>query len=181
MTLSGSDSIGSVKHGRDKKLEDEANKWLAKNVGDNERSAARDAEKMSYEHGFITAEQLRYYDPTDDWTTADSVYAIPISPSDVDVIEPTICAGTDDGNVRARNTKLADRRALMRHIDDVSGWGSADESIPLLGANEGERKTCTRCGRSKGLDCFYSHPRTRDGLQSQCKPCQKVKNANPGE
>jgi hypothetical protein len=174
MTLSDPNDL-EVKFGRDKKLEDEANVWLAKGVGDNDRSILRDAEKMSYEHGFISAEDLQHYDPIVDWKTTDSVYAIPINPADADAIESTICADVDDGNTRARNPRLLERQALMRHRTDEEGWGSiAEGPVPILGDNGGGvRKKCTKCGRLKGTDFFYAHPRTRDGLQSQCKSCQK--------
>jgi hypothetical protein len=173
MTLSDPNDL-EVKFGRDKKLEDEANEWLAKNVGSNARGVPRDAEKMSYEHGFTPAEDLQHYDPAVDWPTKDSVFMVIADPADVVAMDPTICAEVDDGNVRARNPRLEDRAALRRHIDDASGWGSAaDERIPLLGANDGPRKVCRRCGRSQGLQYFSPDIRNRDGLHSWCKGCRR--------
>jgi hypothetical protein len=34
-----------------------------------------------------------------------------------------------------------------------------------------ERKKCSSCNRRKPLTDFYAHPRTKDGLQSQCWKC----------
>jgi hypothetical protein len=64
----------SVKHGRDKKLESETNKWLAESVGESKRSVARDVENMKFGH--ISRDELRHYDPTNDWDTSDSAYQI---------------------------------------------------------------------------------------------------------
>lgn len=36
-------------------------------------------------------------------------------------------------------------------------------------------KVCRRCGSSKPLDEFYTHPETRDGRNTYCKECQKAK------
>jgi hypothetical protein len=61
----------------------------------------------------------------------------------------------------------------MRHLDDVDNWGSSEEDIPLLGVNEGPRKVCSNCKKSKGLQYFSAHGRNADGLQSQCKQCRR--------
>lgn len=34
-------------------------------------------------------------------------------------------------------------------------------------------KPCKACGIYKTLDCFYDHPRTKDGVGSKCKECVK--------
>ena len=36
-------------------------------------------------------------------------------------------------------------------------------------------KTCILCGETKPLSEFYAHSRTADGLQGNCKVCQKAK------
>lgn len=162
-----------LKFGYDKKLEKDADAWLKKGVRDNDRGIARDVEKMSFEHGFIAERDLRHYDPTDDWSTSDSVFALPLSPGDADIIEQTICADVDDGNTRARNPAMLERQALRRHTGDADGWGSDYEAeIPALGDN-GDRKRCTKCGRNKTLDQFSPDSRNRDQLHSWCKECRK--------
>ena len=35
------------------------------------------------------------------------------------------------------------------------------------------KKTCTKCGEIKGLECFSKHKRMRDGLATNCKSCFK--------
>lgn len=35
-----------------------------------------------------------------------------------------------------------------------------------------ETKQCSLCGQTKPVADFSAHPRTRDGLQSQCRSCQ---------
>lgn len=165
--------LGRVKYGKDDELEKLADQLLNNSAGENKRSVDRDMEKMSYERGFISSEDLKFYDPTNDWDTHESPTVAPISPDDIPYVSSTICSEVNDGNIRARNPELPKRRALMRHVDDEAGWGSTGEDIPLLGANDGPRKVCTKCKQAKGLQYFYSHPRTRDRLQSQCKSCQK--------
>lgn len=165
-------TFGPVKYGRDKKLEDEADEWLKRGVGDNHRSVARDIEKMRHEAAQVPLEDLRHYDPLDTWSSNDSVFAIAMDPHDVDAVESTICAGMDDGNVRARNAAMLERRALMWSVGDTDSWGSSNEDIPPLGDN-GDRKSCTRCRRSKTLDLFSPDSRNRDGLRSRCKDCEK--------
>lgn len=163
-----------LKYGRDAKLEAEANKWLYAEVGDNKRSPARDVEKTKFEHGSVTEDDLQHYDPVNTWDTKDSAYSIAVDPDDVDWVESTICADVDDGNVRRRHDKLLERKALMRHIEDSDSWGLVDEDeVPLLGVNEGPRKVCTRCKRSKGLSLFSPRTGRRGGLQSWCKQCRR--------
>ena len=38
-------------------------------------------------------------------------------------------------------------------------------------------KTCNKCGSERPLDQFSRHARSKDGLQSDCKPCQAARNA----
>ncbi|AYB69645.1 hypothetical protein SEA_KALAH2_158 [Mycobacterium phage Kalah2] len=165
--------LGEVKHGRDEKLEADADEWLSRGVGDNERSDERTLEKLLYDLGRLSREDLQLHNPDYDWDTQYSAFALTVSPADLVTLEPSI-GDVGDGNIRARNPRSAARRALMRHIDDEGGWGSAAaDEIPPLGLNKGDRKTCTKCKKAKGLDYFYAHPKTRDGLQSQCKACQR--------
>lgn len=108
-----------------------------------------------------------------DWdTTPESVYAISVAPSDIAGIEPDICAEVGDGNARARNPKLRERRALTRHMRDKDHWTTA-EDLPLLGVNDGPRKTCSKCKRSKGLSLFSPKADAKDGLHPWCKKCRK--------
>lgn len=175
MTGSSSD-IGRLKYGKDAKLEADANKWLAQSVGENKRSIARDVEKMAYEGGHRSLEELCHYDPVNDWATRDSAFSIAVDPGEVDWVESTICAEVDDGNIRRRHDQLLERKALMRHVGDSDSWGSDVEGdIPALGINNGDRKVCSNCGRSKGLDLFYGNSRSKDGLHSWCKSCLKRK------
>lgn len=160
-------NVGRVKYGTDKELEELANQLLAEGVGDNHRSIARDIEKMS--HGSGPSE---HYDPTNDWDTQDSVFTIYTQPNDLEFIEPSICDG-HDGNVRARNPALQQRKDLMRHVGEDDDWGPTREKIPLLGINEGPRKTCTKCKKSKGFMLFSPDTRNRDDLRSWCKQCEK--------
>jgi hypothetical protein len=37
-----------------------------------------------------------------------------------------------------------------------------------------EKKRCTNCGKNRPVDDYYAHPRTKDRLQSQCRPCMKT-------
>ena len=163
---------GEIKYGRDRDLEELADEFLNKGVRDNKRSPARDAEKMAYECGFISLEELRYYDPTNDWDTHDSAFTVFVEPSDLEFIDPSICDG-DDGNVRVRNSRLQERHALMRHVGDDDDWGPVGEEIPLLGVNEGPRKTCAKCKKPKGFMLFSPKADTKDGLHPWCKECRK--------
>lgn len=168
-----------AKFGRDDKLETEADKWLSEGVRDNARSLERDIEKMSHEAGTLWLGEAEYYDPLNDWDTQDSAYAILMD--DLSGVEPTICADVDDGNSRARNRTMQERQKLMEHLDENADWGSTRESVPLLGANDGPRKVCTKCGKAKGLQYFYAQPRNKDGLSSWCKNCQKSINSRSKE
>lgn len=38
-------------------------------------------------------------------------------------------------------------------------------------------KKCTKCGIEKDLDCFYKDSRSKDGLESRCKSCRRLSNA----
>lgn len=38
-------------------------------------------------------------------------------------------------------------------------------------------KKCSSCGKRKKVEQFHKHSRTKDGLQSYCKACQKKKKA----
>jgi hypothetical protein len=40
-----------------------------------------------------------------------------------------------------------------------------------------EGRTCTRCGEWKEAEYFTKHPQTRDGLNPQCRRCQKIRRA----
>lgn len=164
---------GEVKYGKDDKLERLANKLLNASVGDNKRGIERDIEKVSYEAGYITRDELQHYDPDNDWDAQDSVFAVAVDPSDLSTIEPTICVDFPDGNVRARNPKMQERRALTRQIGDEDGWGTTFEEIPLLGVNDGPRKICAKCKKTKGLHLFSSDKRNADGLHSWCKECRR--------
>jgi hypothetical protein len=164
--------LGDVTYGKDEGLEKLADKLLGGAGG--KRSVERDIEKLQYEAGIISAEELRHYDPDNDWDTHDSVFALSIAPADMDGVEPTICAEVDDGNSRARNSRLQERQALMRHVNDIDSWGLDREEIPLLGANDGPRKTCRKCKLPKGLSFFSPKADSKDGLHPWCKACRKA-------
>lgn len=178
-----SDDDAPVKLGRDDKLEADANKLLYGSVGKNKRSTKRDLEKMGYESGVYSAGELHYYDPVNDWDTMDGVPVLQFG--DIERVEPSDCA--DGENVRARSREnpnlpagtwgragAEERRGLRRHIREDEDWGGSWEDIPLLGANSGKRKTCTKCGRSMGVDCFSLDPRNKkDGRHSWCKVCHQ--------
>lgn len=186
-----------LRFGKDSKLEADADEWLARGVGENKRSKYRDIEKMSYEFGIISAEECEFYDPTNDWDTQDEVYVRAFG--NIDDAVPSLCSG-DDGNVRARSRMdphlppgvwgragEEERRGLSRHVDDDDDWGSGFEMVPILGGqpdldgrrqDEALRKTCTKCKRSLGRECFYKNPRAKDGFHAWCKPCLKSNNNN---
>lgn len=174
--------LGKVKYGVDKRLEEEANKFLAEGAGENRRSASRDAEKMRYEAGLISSEELHYYDPTNNWNTHDSAFVIVADPSDLKSIEPSIC-DVDDGNVRAENRirvengetyRVPPRQDLMRHVEDTDNWGSTNEEAPPLGVNKiTSGKACARCKLRKRLEYFSPDPRGKHGRDGWCKECRK--------
>lgn len=168
-----SEHLDVVKYGKDEKLEKWADKLLADSVGKNKRSTKRDREKMAYENELVSAADLHYYDPTNDWDTLDAPGDILVSPSDVVNFSPSICVDVDDGNIRVSNYSLARRRALMKHVDDEDGWGTDREEYPLPPSDIGERKVCAKCGRSKGLECFSPKKDAKDGKHPWCKPCRK--------
>ena len=159
----------SVKHGRNAKLEAEAKELLAKSVRKQKRSPARDAEKMAYEHGFITADELQHYDPNDTWTTVDSAFQIITGAADIDYLDGT----ADEENIIHRHDQLVKRRELMRAVDDDSDplIEGDEDHVPPLGAYDVRPKICTRCNRPKRRDQFSPDKRKNDGLQSQCKKC----------
>ncbi len=157
-----------VKHGRDPDLERLADKILTEGLSDNKRSIDRDIEKMMYQGGHLTMEELRVYDPGNDWDTQDSAYSILVEPAKMQYIEPSITHG--DENVRARNPRLLERQALMRHVGEGN---SPPEDIPLLGINDGRRKVCGRCQQAKGLPLFSPKNDAKDGLHPWCKKCRK--------
>lgn len=160
--------LGIVKFGKDQKLEEDADKLLKGSAGENKRSIARDIEKVRYEHGLATLDELEHYDPADDWNAKDSAFAVLTDPSDISSVESTIC----DENIRARNPQLQERQALMRHVSDSDSWGSAWEAeIPPLGDN-GDRKRCSKCDRYKSLDHFSPDRRGRYGRDNWCKSCR---------
>lgn len=160
-----------TKFGKDKALEDLANQLLGKSTGSNQRSIDRDLEKRWYELGLIPLEELRHYDPTNDWDTFDSAFSI--ATDDPDSVDSTICFDVDEGNIRARNQQLLDAQSLMQHVEDSDDWGSELEDIPALGGNEGPRKVCTKCKQSKGLALFSPKADAKDGLHPWCKECRK--------
>ncbi|AGS82454.1 hypothetical protein SEA_POUND_154 [Mycobacterium phage Pound] len=176
--------LGEVKHGRDDKLEADADKWLARGVGKNKRGLERDLEKVRYESGSVSAAELRFYDPTNNWDSKDSAYTIYVAPTDLEGVEPTACA---DGNVRARSREdpnlpdgtwgragAEELKGMRRHVEDDDSGGSTFEFIPLLGANEiTSGKACTKCGLRKRLEYFSPDSRSGDGLHSWCKRCRK--------
>lgn len=166
--------IEGVKYGKDHDLEGLAEKLLAESVADNTRSIERDIEKMAYESGLITSDELQHYDPTNDWDTNDSAFAILVAPFGIQYLTPTMCAEVDDGNVIARNRKARERQALTKRVNDaVKLEPTAEKDIPLLGVNDGPRKVCTKCTQSKGLQYFSTDRRNKDGLHSWCKPCHR--------
>ncbi|AEK09546.1 hypothetical protein LITTLEE_167 [Mycobacterium phage LittleE] len=170
-----SDELGTempLRYGLDEALEKKAADWLSRGVGGNERSTQRTREKLLYEFGALTEDDLELYDPSNDWDTQDSAFSLMVSPRDLEALEPSICA---DDNSRARNQRMRERRALMRHVNDTDAWGpAAEDSIPPLGENEeAERKVCTKCKRLKRVEFFYAQPRNKDGYSSWCKSCQK--------
>ena len=166
--------IGKVKYGRDDKLEADADELLSAGIRDNKRSIDRDIEKMSYESGLISVDELKFYDPNNDWDTFDEPSSVAlVDPSGISYVSPSICSEIGDGNDRARNPRSLKRQALARHVGDSDNWGCAEEDIPALGANEGPRKTCSKCGQSKGLEMFSPHPNTKDGRRGQCKTCRR--------
>lgn len=148
-------SLGAVKYGRNDDLERLADQLLSDSVRANNRSTARDIEKISYEHGFLSEDDLEHYDPANNWDTHDQPSVWLVDALDITYILPT------------------SRRALMRHVQDEDDWGPTQEDIPLLGINEGPRKICSRCKRELGLILFYDAPRNKDGLSSWCKACVK--------
>jgi len=160
----------SVKQGRDKNLEAEANKWLAESVGDNKRSLARDVEKMKYEGGHISRDELRHYDPDNDWDTISSAFSITTDAESIDYVDGT----ADEENVVQRHDQLVKRRELMQQVDDGSDpLLEGGENVPLVGANDGRRKVCGRCKQSKGLSLFSPKADSKDGLHPWCKKCRK--------
>ncbi|AID58941.1 hypothetical protein PBI_GAIA_122 [Mycobacterium phage Gaia] len=163
------------KFGKDDNLEAKADRLLSKGVGKNKRSTQRDKEKMLHEAGLLEVDDLDAYDPTNYWSTQDAPNGeILMSPNSVVKVTPSIGSDVGDGNVRARNLKLSRRRALMHHVEDEDDWGGDREFIPLLGVNEGRRKTCTKCGRSKRVEFFSSDSRNVDGVRSWCRLCDKA-------
>lgn len=160
-----------IKYGKDPDLEAQADELLRGSAGENPRGLDRDWEKMAYESGYLSFEELEFYDPANDWDTLDSSYAIMVDPGDVDHIEPSVC-DIDDGNIRGQHPQLYERKKLMRAVDDREDWGTDEEEIPFLGDN-GDRKVCAKCKRSKRLDCFSPRNDRQSGLQSWCKKCRK--------
>lgn len=41
-----------------------------------------------------------------------------------------------------------------------------------------DEKLCGRCGETRSVTEFHPMQRSSDGLQSECKPCQKARNAD---
>ncbi|WP_212808831.1 hypothetical protein, partial [Acinetobacter baumannii] len=71
--------MGEVKHGRDEKLEADADEWLSRGVGDNERSDERTLEKLLYDLGRLSREDLQLHNPDYDWDTQYSAFALTVS------------------------------------------------------------------------------------------------------
>ncbi len=42
-------------------------------------------------------------------------------------------------------------------------------------------KKCSKCGEVKDGTEFWNHPRTKDGLQAQCKDCQRKSHRNAAQ
>ncbi len=161
--------LGDVTYGKDEGLEKLADQLLG--GGDHKRSIERDIEKLQYEAGILSADELRHYDPVNDWDTRDSAFALLINPAEMVYVEQSICAEVGDGNVRSRNQRIHERQTLMRHVDDSEDWGSVVEDVPFLGDN-GDRKLCAGCGRHKGLQYFSPDRRGRFGRDNWCKVCR---------
>jgi hypothetical protein len=158
----------TIRQGKDARLEALANELLSDSAGPNERSLDRDIEKMAYQSGRIGRDELKHYDPDNDWDTLETAYSMSHSPGDLDGITPTESYG------RARN-QGADRKALLaHHVGDSDPWGRATEHIPALGAYDRGRKTCTKCGITKGVGLFSPDARNKDGRHSWCKACRKA-------
>lgn len=173
--------LGKVKYGVDKRLEEEANEWLKRDVKGNKRGVSRDVEKMRHEAGLISPEELQHYDPSNNWDTQDSAFAINVSPDEIAYIEPSVC---DDGNVRSENRirvengetyREPSRQDLTQHIEDDDDWGSTAEDIPPLGVNRiepGTSKVCSYCKLRKRLEYFSPDPRGKYGCDGWCKKCR---------
>ncbi|MGY4710166.1 hypothetical protein ACXDF8_11525 [Mycolicibacterium sp. CBM1] len=191
--MTGADPVRDPKllqfiHGKNNTLEAAANEWLAKDVGENTRSIDRDIEKVQYESGQILRDELRLYDPRNDWDTQDSAYSILIDPGDMAYVTPSLCDG-HDGNVRARDREdpntppgtwgavgIRERQKMTRHVGDEDDWGATYEDIPPLGQNTRDPtlgKRCTRCNLIKLNKYFGPEKRNSDGMRSWCKQCDR--------
>ncbi|QZH68316.1 hypothetical protein [Mycolicibacterium farcinogenes] len=166
-----------MKTGRDAKLEKEANALLKASAKPKGAREDREIERAMYEAGLLTLEELKFYDPVNDWDSKHSAYTL--TTSDIDAIEPTLGAERDDGLERRRNRRREEKLPLLRHVDLESedDWPSPPEKpAPKLGQlDKGGRKTCTSCGISKGLEFFSPYRRNADGLHSSCKTCRRQK------
>lgn len=67
---------------------------------------------------------------------------------------------------------LANRRAGT--LEGTGSSSSTREGEPTVDAS-GHYKVCTKCGVEKQIDAFNRHPTSKDGLQSNCRDCNKVR------
>lgn len=168
-----------LRYGRDEKLEADADELLGEK---SRRSDDRLTEKLLFEAGMISEDDLTVFDPADDWNTQWSAYTLYME--SIDGITPSLC-GEGDGNVRARAREdpslppgkwgvigIEARKKLTRRTDDEMDWGSTHEDIPLLGS-PGERKTCALCQRSKRLEQFSLDARGKRGVDNWCRMCRR--------
>ena len=156
-----------ARKGRDANLEAEANAWLRQGVGKNKRSRERDFEKMGYEAGIYSVDELKHYDPTNDWDTRYSTKMV--TSDDIDYMPTTI---TGDDNIRHEHLELVERHKLTAHTEDSDSGGRVFEELPELFDHD-VRKVCTKCNTAKGRECFSRDLRNKDGLHSWCKVCRK--------
>lgn len=129
------------------------------------KSLARDIEKLEYEAGVIAREDLKFYDPDNDWDTVDSARETIVA--DIDTARPTVAVE----NTRKHAPAVDARQALAKDPDNTS---TDDVIVPALGQNTGERKTCRKCGKSKGLGSFSPKNDAKDGKHPWCRPCRKT-------
>ncbi|WP_131806210.1 hypothetical protein [Mycolicibacterium conceptionense] len=164
-----------MKTGRNTDLEKQANALLKGSAKPKGTRDDRELERAMFEAGMLTLEELKFYDPANDWDAKHSAYTLVAA--DIDEIEPTLGAERDDGLERRRNRRREEKLPLLRHVDLESeeDWPSPPQKpAPALGQlDKGPRKTCSSCGLSKGVEFFSPYSRNADGLHSICKTCRR--------